>query len=415
MIKFKVFNCYLFITVTRKDLYYMDREVVIIDSCRSPIGDFGGAFKDQLPSDLALQVVEALLERIKLDKAEVEEIILGQCIQRTDDANTARVVSVSGGFPKETTGVTVQRQCSSAMQAIVQGYHALYTGDLTTVVAGGVEVMSSSPYILKQARWGKRLQHGEMSDSVWEILTDPVLGILMGETAENLAEKYNISRLDQDQLALRSHQNASNAIKTGRFEDEIVPITIKQRAKPDLVVNTDEHPREDLDLEQLDRLKAVFRKDGTVTAGNSSGINDGASAVLLTNREYAEKSGLKVSAKILSCAWAGVEPELMGYGPVPAIKKALTRANLTLDDIELIELNEAFAAQYLVCEQLLGLKREIVNVNGSGIGLGHPIGSTGARIVVTLLHEMEKRDLQFGLASLCVGGGMGMALVIGRD
>lgn len=393
----------------------MSREIVIVDGCRSPIGDFGGAFIDMLPSDLAVPVVQALMDKTGVDKALVEEVVLGQCIQRTDDANPARSVALKAGFPKETSGVTVQRQCSSAMQAIIQGYHELYHGDVEMVIAGGVEVMSSSPYVLKNNRWGQRLQHGEINDTVWELLTDPIAKIMMGETAENLAQKYGITREEQDELALRSHVNAIKAIKNGTFGEEIVPITVSRGRKAPLVVDRDEHPREDINMEKLISLKPAFSKTGTVTAGNASGINDGAAAVLMTTAERARQLGLKTMGRIVSFAWAGVEPELMGYGPVPATQKALQRAGLTLDDIELIEVNEAFAAQYLTCEKLLGINREITNVNGSGIGLGHPVGCTGARIVVTLLHEMARRNLRYGLATLCVGGGMGMSMIVERN
>jgi acetyl-CoA C-acetyltransferase len=392
----------------------LSKEIVIIDGCRSPIGGFGGAFKDFLPSDLAVPVLQALIERTGVDKALVEEIILGQCIQRSDEANTARVAALKAGFPKETTGVTVQRQCSSAMQAIIQGYHELYHGDVEMVIAGGVEVMSSSPFVLKSARWGQRLQHGAMCDTVWEVLSDPVAHLMMGETAENLAEKYSITRDEQDQVAFQSHAKAVKATKEGVFGEEIVPITVPKGNKTPLLVDKDEHPREDISLEKLAQLPAVFRKNGTVTAGNSSGINDGAAAVLMTTTDRAKQLGLRPKGRIVSFAWAGVEPELMGYGPVPATRKALQRAGLTIEDIELIEVNEAFAAQYLACEKLLGLNREITNVNGSGIALGHPVGCTGTRIVVTLLHEMARRNLRYGLASLCVGGGIGMSLIVER-
>jgi acetyl-CoA C-acetyltransferase len=392
----------------------MNKEIVIVDGCRSPIGDFGGLFKDFLPSDLTLPVVEKLLERANVEKELVDEIILGNCIQRTDDVNVARTVVVKAGFPNETTGVTVHRQCSSAMQAIITGYHELSAGDVNMVIAGGVEAMSSSPYLLKKARWGHRLQHVEVNDSVWEVLTDPVVKLLMGETAENLAKKYNISRQEQDEIAFRSHTNAVKAMQDGLFDEEIVPINVPRGKKGFFLADKDEHLRENISLEQLASLKPVFRKDGTVTAGNSSGINDGAAAVLMTTAQRANQLGLKVMGRIVSYAWAGVEPQLMGYGPVPAIKKALKKSGLTLNDIQLIELNEAFAAQYLACEKLLGLDREITNVNGSGIALGHPIGCTGARIIVTLLHEMARRNLCYGLAALCVGGGMGMAIVVER-
>lgn len=390
-------------------------DIVIIDGCRSAVGDFGGAFRDMMPSDLAQPVIEALVKRTGITKKMVDEIILGHCIQRTDDANVARVVAVKAGFPKETTGVTVQRQCSSAMQAIIQGFHELYAEDVEMVIAGGVEVMSSSPYLLKSARWGQRLQHGGMSDSVWEVLTDPVAKIMMGETAENLAQKYNISREEQDEVALRSHLNAARAAKDGIFDTEIIPINVPRGKKEPLVINKDEHPRPDLTIDQLAALRPAFHKEGTVTAGNSSGINDGAAVVLMTTARRAGQLGLKPMGRIVSYAWAGVEPELMGYGPVPATQKALQKAGLKLQDIELVEVNEAFAAQYLACEKLLGLNREITNVNGSGVGLGHPVGCTGTRIVVSLLHEMARRNLRYGLASLCVGGGMGMSLIVERD
>ncbi|NLC51724.1 MAG: acetyl-CoA C-acyltransferase, partial [Firmicutes bacterium] len=266
----------------------------------------------------------------------------------------------------------------------------------------------------KEARWGKRLQHGQMSDSIWDVLTDPVPGIIMGETAENLAEKYGITREEQDEIALRSHQNAVAAIKEGRFVEEIVEVKVEGR-KGVNTVTTDEHPRADISLERLSQLKAVFRKGGTVTAGNSSSLNDGAAAVVLMSAEKAKDLGIEPLAKISSYAWAGVEPELMGYGPVPATKKALAKAGIRLEDIQLIELNEAFAAQYLACEKLLGLDRNIVNVNGSGISLGHPIGCTGTRIIVSLIYEMKRRNLNLGLATLCIGGGMGMAMVLERE
>jgi acetyl-CoA C-acetyltransferase len=252
-----------------------------------------------------------------------------------------------------------------------------------------------------------------MTDSLWEMLTDPVHKIMMGETAERLADKYGISREEQDEIAYRSHSNAAAAREEGRFRDEIVPVTVKGR-RGETVVDADEHPRKNISREDLARLRPVFRPQGTVTAGNSSGLNDGAAAVVVMPARRAAELGLKPMGRIVSYAWAGVEPDLMGYGPVPAIRKALQRAGLTLAQVELIELNEAFAAQYLACEKLLDLNRDIVNVNGSGIGLGHPVGATGTRIVVTLLHEMARRNLKLGLASLCVGGGMGMALILER-
>ena len=389
-------------------------DVVIVSGARTPIGDFGGSLRSILPHQLAIIVVQEVLKRARLDAEVVEEVILGNCLQRSDEPNLARVVSLLAGMPKETTGFTIQRQCSSAMQAIVSGIQEIKLGDAEIVVAGGVESMSSAPYVLKDARWGARLQHKEMTDSLWELLMDPIHKIMMGETAENLAVKHEITREEQDEIAFRSHKNASQAIQKGKFKDEIVPVPVPQRKGDPVFVDTDEHPRSDITIEDLASLKPVFKKGGTVTAGNSSGLNDGAAAVVLMSAKKADFLGIQPLARIVSYAWAGVEPELMGYGPVPATHKVLKKAGLKLEDMELIELNEAFAAQYLACEKLLGLNREITNVNGSGVALGHPVGCTGARIVVTLLHEMARRDLKTGLASLCVGGGMGMSMILER-
>ncbi|NMD42671.1 MAG: acetyl-CoA C-acetyltransferase [Firmicutes bacterium] len=392
----------------------MEREdVVIVSALRTATGDFGGSFRTVSSLELGRTVVEKVVRRANLLPEQIDEVIFGNCNQYTDEPNVARCIALTAGMPVETTGFTIQRQCASGMQAIVSGYQEIVFGDVDIVVAGGVESMSTAPYLLKAARWGKRLQHGEMTDSLWEMLTDPVYKIMMGETAERLADKYGISREAQDEIAYRSHINALAAIDEGRFKEQIVPVTVKGR-KGDTIVDTDEHPRRDISREILASLRPSFRKDGTVTAGNASGLNDGAAAVVLMTARRAAELGLKPMGRIISYGWAGVEPDLMGYGPVPAIRKTLEKAGLALDQIELIELNEAFAAQYLACEQLLELNREIVNVNGSGIALGHPVGCTGARVVVTLLHEMARRDLKMGLASLCVGGGMGMAMILER-
>ncbi len=392
-----------------------EKDVVIVSAVRTPIGDFGGVFRDVPALELGKAVVEEAVRRAKgLQKEQVEEIIFGNCSQRSDEPNIARCLALEAGFPIETTGFTIQRQCSSAMQAIVSAYQEIVLGDTEIVIAGGVESMSAAPYVLKGARWGQRLQHGEMTDSLWEMLMDPVHRIMMGETAERLAEKYQISREEQDEVAARSHTNALKAIDEGRFKEEIIPVTIRTR-KGETVIDTDEHPRRDISRETLAKLKPVFRKEGTVTAGNASGLNDGAAALVVMSAAKAAELGIKPLARIVSYAWAGVEPDLMGYGPVPATRRALEKAGMGLDQMELIELNEAFAAQYLACEKLLDLNRAIVNVNGSGVGLGHPVGCTGARIVVTLLHEMARRDNKLGLATLCVGGGMGMTLILERS
>jgi acetyl-CoA C-acetyltransferase len=391
-----------------------DVDVVIVSGVRTPIGDFGGALRDVPALELGRTVVEEAITRAGLEKNQVEEVIFGNCSQRSDEPNIARCISLRAGLPNETTGFTIQRQCSSGMQSIVSAYQEIVLGDAEIVVAGGVESMSSAPYVLKNARWGQRLQHGEMTDALWEMLMDPIHKIMMGETAERLADRHEITREEQDQVAARSHQNALAAIDDGRFASEIVPVIVRGR-KGEVVVETDEHPRRDISPDSLAKLKPVFRKDGTVTAGNASGLNDGASALVMMSAERAAALGLQPLGRIVSYAWAGVEPDLMGYGPVPSTRKALAKAGLTLDQIELFEVNEAFAAQYLACEKLLGLNRDIVNVNGSGVGLGHPVGSTGSRIVVTLLHEMARRDVKLGLATLCVGGGMGMTIVLERQ
>ena len=391
-----------------------DRDVYIMSGARTAIADFGGSLKDFLGHQLAVFPMEEALKRAKISKENVEEVILGHCIQRTDEPNTARTAALKMGIPVTVPAFTVQRQCSSAMQAVASGAQMIQLGLADVVLAGGVEMMSSAPYMLKTTRWGQRLQHGQLSDAVWDLLTDPLNGMLMGLATEGLAEKYKITREEQDEVSFRSHKNAAKAIAEGRFKEEIIPVPIPQRKGPPKMFDTDEHPRKDLTMEDLAKLQPVFKKGGTVTAGNSSGINDGASAVVLMSGAKVQKLGLKPIARIVAYAWAALEPEFFGYGPVPATQKALQRANLTLQDMELIEVNEAFAGQYMACEKGLGLKREIVNVNGSGIALGHPVGSTGARIIITLLYEMARRGLKMGLATLCVGGGMGMTTIVER-
>ncbi|MFA4134939.1 MULTISPECIES: acetyl-CoA C-acetyltransferase [unclassified Brevibacillus] len=388
-------------------------QVVIAAAGRTPIGTFGGVLKDVSARKLAETVIRGVMDRSGLEASQINEVILGNCIQRTDEPNIARVAALDAGLGKEVTGFTIQRQCASGMQAIVSGASQILLGDSEIVLAGGVESMSNAPYVLKNARWGKRLTHGEMTDAMWELLTDPHHQILMGETAERLVDRYGITREESDEIALRSQQNAIRAIDSGLFAEEIIGVPIKKRTE-EIMVTEDEFPRRGVTLESLAKLRPSFRDNGTVTPGNASGLNDGASAAVLMKEGKARELGIEPLGKIVSWAVAGVEPDLMGYGPVPAVKRALAKAGLTLADIELIEVNEAFAAQYLAVEKLLELPREITNVNGSGIALGHPVGSTGCRIVITLLHEMKRRDLKRGLAALCVGGGMGMAMVVER-
>ncbi|RDI47823.1 thiolase family protein [Falsibacillus pallidus] len=387
------------------------RNVVITSALRTPIGSFGGVFKDLLPTDLAVPVMKAAAEASGLGPDEIDEVILGHCIQRTDQPNTARTAALLAGFSDETTGYTIQRQCASGMQAVISAAMQIQTGMSDIVLAGGVEAMSSSPYVLKQYRWGQRLQHGEIRDTVWEALEDPIHHFMMGETAENLADMHGITREEQDELACLSHQRAVEAMEKGYFESQIVPVAVKNR-KEERLIEKDENPRAGLSLEKLSGLKPAFRKNGTVTAGNASSLNDGAAALILMSEEEAERRGAPILARITGYSVAGVDPKVMGRGPVPAVQKGIGKVNWTIDDVDLWEINEAFAAQYLAVEKELGLNREKVNVNGSGISLGHPVGCTGARIVVSLIHELKRRNGKKGVASLCVGGGMGATVFL---
>jgi acetyl-CoA C-acetyltransferase len=388
-------------------------EVVIVGAARTPIGDFGGMFKDISSCDLGVVAVKEALKRAGVeDYSIIDDVILGQCFMRNDEINIGRTVLLKAGIPFTTPGMTVQRQCASGMQAIVFGMQQIQTGEHEVVVAGGTESMSRIPYVLYEMRWGARNRDVACVDSLFQGLTDPLGGFLMGITAENLAAEFGISREDQDELALTSQNRAVAAIKEGRFKDEIVPVPVPQRKGDPIMCDTDEHPRDGLSMEKLGKLKPAFKKDGTVTAANASGINDGAAAVVLMSAKRAEKEGLKPLARIVDHAVAGVEPERMGYGPVPAINKLLKKTGMSLDDIQLFEVNEAFAAQYLACEKGLGLNRDITNVNGSGVALGHPVGCTGARVTTSLIYEMKRRGLKNGIASLCVGGGMGKAVLI---
>jgi len=389
------------------------REVVIVSAARTAIGSFGGIFKTVMANQLGITVAKEVIKRVDLDPALIDDVVIGNCMMRTDEINVARVISLEAGIPVTTPAMTIQRQCASGMQAIVSGVRQIRLGDADVVLAGGVENMSNVPFVLKNARWGHRMGHAEVTDALTEGLTDPLGGFHMGVTAENLAEKYNITREEQDELAVLSHQRAIAAIDAGYFDEEIVPFTVKTR-KGEQVHTTDEHPRRDASLEKMAKLRAVFKKGGTVTAGNASGLNDGASMMLLMSEEKANSLGLTPLARIVAYSKAGVEPELMGYGPVPAVKKLLDKQGMTLNQIQRFEVNEAFAAQYIACERGLELDRAITNVNGSGISLGHPVGATGCRITTSLLYDMKRNDLKVGLATLCVGGGMGKAILIER-
>jgi acetyl-CoA C-acetyltransferase len=397
-----------------------ETDIVIVSAVRTAIGRFGGALKEVRASRLAAHVMQEALRRAHdLNGDLIDDIVLGDCIQASDEANTARTAALMAGLPAQVPAFTVQRQCSSSMQALVSGVQQIRSGDSQIVLVAGVESMSSAPYCLPGARWGMRLMNHEITDAVWEILYSGsrVLGepMIMGITAENLAEKYGISRRDQDEVAVQSHNRAEAAIIAGRFEDEIVSFEVPGPKGQTTIFEQDEHPRFGLKMDDIAKLKPAFKEGGTVTAGNSSGLNDGAAAAVVMTRRRAGELGLVPLARIVSYAVVGVEPHLMGYGPVPSTRKALSKAGMSPKDIGLVELNEAFAAQYIACERGLDLDRSKTNVNGSGIGLGHPIGCTGLRILVSLIHEMARRDVEAGLATLCVGGGMGFTTIVARD
>ena len=395
------------------------KEIVIVDGVRTPWGALGGAFRDQTAQKLGETAVRALLTRTKIDPSKIDEVIFGCVGQYSDSPNVARVISLMAGIPKTVPGYTVARNCASGIQSLVNGIQNIRAEDADVQIVGGTESMSGAPYVSRDLRFGKRLRNSEMIDSLWEGLTDPVCGQLMGRTAENLAEEFKVSRSEQDQFAVASHQKAFRATREGKFKDEIAPVTVQKKAAgkpmPPETVLQDEGPNPALNEQTLALYPTTFKENGTVTPGNACGIADGAAALLLMSRDSADKLGYKqVLGTVKAYAFGGVEPERMGIGPTIAIPLALKKAGLTLKDIQLIELNEAFAAQVIACEKVLGLDRNIINVNGGSIAIGHPVGTTGTRIVLTLLHEMKRRNLKYGLASLCVGGGQGAAVILER-
>ena len=388
------------------------RNVVIAAGCRTPIGTIGGQFKSITSLDLSIPVMQELVRRSGIDPSMIEDVIWGCNYQRTyKENNLARVAAVKAGLPVSVPGITVHRNCTSSMSSIQLGYYQIKAGDADCIMTGGADSMSTAPHMTFDARYGKKFGHSELRDSMWDSLTNLGVGPAMGITAENVAERYGVTRQDQDEYALLSQRRAVAAMDAGKFKDEIIPVTIPGR-KGDTLYETDEYPKRDVTLEGLAKLKATFKEDGTVTPGNASGMNDAASGVLLVEEEKAKKLGLPILARILSVATTGVEPEVMGIGPVSSSKKALEKAGLNIEDIELFEINEAFAAQCIAVERELGINREILNVNGGGISLGHPVGATGSRIVITLLYEMKRRGNRYGLATLCAGGGMGTTVVV---
>lgn len=392
-------------------------DVVITAAVRSPIGTYGGQFREVTCTQLGIPVIQEAIRRSGIDAGQIDEVGWGCCYQRANgEVNIGRVTAIKAGVPVEVPAYTVMRVCTSSMWAIAQGVMAIRQGFNSVFLAGGVESMSTVPYTIESLRWGARMNHVEVRDMMWDGVTSIGVGPPMGITAENLAEKYGISREEQDELACESHAKAVQAINDGHFKSEIVPIEVTNARGKTKVVDTDEHPRADTNMEALSKLKPAFKKDGTVTGANASGINDGSSAVMLMRKDRAEELGAKPLAKIVGFSVVGVDPDYMGWGPVPATEKLLKETGMNLSDFGRIELHEAFAAQYLACEKGLGLKkdRDKINVHGSGISLGHPVGATGARLTVTLLNEMIRKDVQYGLATLCGGGGLGMAIILER-
>jgi acetyl-CoA C-acetyltransferase len=389
--------------------------VVIVGGARTPIGKFGGSFKDMQASDLGAVAIKAVIERTGIDPNSVDEVIMGNVIQAAETGYSARRAMLAAGLPESTTAITVNRACSSGVEAINMAVMAVMTGEAEVVVAGGNENMSGIPYLMPGIRFqGPRMGDYTVVDALTQGLSCPIYDYHMGVTAENVAERYEVSREAQDELAVLSHQRAITAQKEGRFSGQIAPVSVAQRRGDPVVVTEDEHPRADTTMEALGKLSTVFKQGGTVTAGNSAGINDAAAAVVVMSEERAEAEGLKPRLRWVGRGIAGVDPAYMGIGPVPAVKKALGRTNLSLDDMDVIELNEAFAAQAVAVIRELGMDIERTNVNGSGISLGHPVGATGAIMTVKLMEELTRSNGQYGLVTMCVGGGQGAATIFER-
>ncbi|MFC4411017.1 acetyl-CoA C-acetyltransferase [Chungangia koreensis] len=393
----------------------MTKEVVVVSAVRTAIGSFMGSLKDIPATKLGAEVIKESLKRAGVEPAQVDEVIMGNVLQAGLGQNPARQASIMAGLPHAVSAMTINKVCGSGLKAVHLAAQAIVAGDADIVVAGGMENMSQAPYLLKNAREGFRMGDQKVvdsmiSDGLWCAFNDYHMGI----TAENLCDAYSLSREEQDQFSARSQERAAAAIEEGKFKDEIIPIEIPQRKGDPIVFDTDEYVKAGTTAEKLGKLRPAFKKDGSVTAGNASGINDGAAAVVVMSKEKADELGLKPLATIVANASAGVDPSIMGIGPVQAVKKVLNKSGIDLSEIELIEANEAFAAQSLAVDRELKFNHDILNVNGGAIALGHPIGASGARIFVTLLHEMEKRDAKSGLATLCIGGGQGVATIVKR-
>jgi acetyl-CoA C-acetyltransferase len=389
-------------------------DIVIVSAVRTPIGSFNGVFSALSAHELGRVAVTAALERSGVTASDVSEVVLGEILSAGEGQNPARQTAIAAGIPKEVTAMTINQVCGSGLRAVALGYQAIKAGDSRIVIAGGQESMTRAPHAA-YLRAGVRMGPAEFVDTmIKDGLWDAFNGYHMGITAENVAQQYQITRAEQDEFAVASQNKAEQAIKAGRFKDEIAPVTVPGGKAGDKIVDTDEYPRFGASIEQMAKLRPAFAKDGTVTAGNASGINDGAAALVLMAEDEAERRGLEPLARIASWATVGVDPSIMGIGPIPASQAALAKAGWTVEDLDLIEANEAFAAQACAVARTLHLPAEKVNVNGGAIALGHPIGASGARVLVTLLHELRRRDLHKGLATLCIGGGMGIAMCVER-
>ena len=390
-------------------------DVVIVSAVRTAIGKFGGSLKDTSPVQLGSVVLKESMKRVSLAGSEVNEVIMGNVLGAGHGQNIARQAAMAAGVPIEVSAFGVNKVCGSGLKSVILGAQAIMLGDADIILAGGIESMSTSPYALRKARWGAKMGNDELVDlMIYDGLWDIFNNYHMGVTAENIASKFGISRDEQDDFSAKSQNKAEAAIKGGKFKDEIVPVPIPQPKGEPILFEIDEFPRFGTTKEVLAKLKPAFKKDGTVTAGNASGINDGAAAVLLMSEEKAKEKGLEILATIKGYGTAGVPPDIMGTGPINASKKALQRANISVSQLDLIEANEAFAAQAIAVNREMGWNTERVNVNGGAIALGHPIGASGARILVTLVHELKRRKGTNGLATLCIGGGMGAAIVVKR-
>ena len=390
----------------------MMNDIVITAGCRTPIGTIGGQFKTLTALDLSIPIMKELVLRSGIDPACVDDVIWGCNYQRTyKENNLARVALIKAGLPDSVPGITVHRNCTSSMSSVQMGYYQIKAGEAKCIFAGGADSMRTAPHMVFNARYGQKFGHMELRDSMWDSLTNLGVGPAMGITAENVADTYHVTREDMDRYALLSQQRAAAAIDAGHFQAEIIPITVHGK-KGDIVYGTDEYPRRSTTLETLAKLNPSFKENGRVTAGNSSGMNDAAAGVVLMDRAYAEASGVQALARVVSVATTGVPPEVMGIAPISATRAVLEKAGLGIGDIDLFEINEAFAAQCVACQRELGIPLEKLNVNGGGISLGHPVGATGVRIIISLMYELRRRGQKYGVATLCAGGGMGTAVLI---